>query len=426
MVTSEKQVLTYIDQHQSDLFTLLGRLIQFDTQNLMTHGREKECQYYLADLYRAIGLATDIYSPDDIPYIKEHPAYLPGRGLEDRPNVTGILYGKDRQSQVMIAAHTDTMPVGDPGKWTFNPFGGTIQDGFIYGLGAGDNKSGLAAGFFALKALQACGIKLDRTVLLTAYVDEEYGGGNGTLAACLKYPCQTYVNLDGGNYELWICALGGGGFEIEIKAISPTDTSSPTVDMLCRIKSEVEAMGRRRQTELHHNRLYAGSDMERSAFRLMQFSAGGLGSDLDSGRLSFVIYTVRTKEEIERELTDIIDGIRPVLAKNGYSIKGFKPITRFFHYMEMPENDPAAAIFAEAARDSAGNGEVRRCGACLSDLSLFLGYGSKSSFSFGILRDFSLPGGAHQPDEYVSCKQMIEYTQAIALFLIRYCGLANE
>jgi Acetylornithine deacetylase/Succinyl-diaminopimelate desuccinylase and related deacylases len=419
---TEKQVLDYLEGNKDELFTLLSKLLKFDSQNFITHGREKECQEYITDLYRKLGLETEMYSPDSIPGIKEHPGYLPGRGMEDRPDVTGIWYGEDREERVMLAAHTDTMPVGDPAKWTVDPFGGEIKDGYIYGLGAGDNKFGIAGSYFVIKALKECGIKLKNTVLLTAYSDEEYGGGNGALASCLKYPCRTYVNLDGGNYDMWVSALGGGGFDIDVQSIKPTDTASPIVNALYMIKSEVEAMGGLRREEMHNNRLYTGSDMERSAFRLMQFSCGSFGSNLDSGKLVFVIYTDKPKEKIYKELDSIMQKVKPVLEKAGLTTEGFKPTTRFFNYVETDMTDPAVDIMTKAAEETAGK-PVKQCGACLSDLSIFLTYGSKTSFNFGIIRDFSLKGGAHQPDEYVECKQFLEHTKALALFLIRYCGV---
>jgi Acetylornithine deacetylase/Succinyl-diaminopimelate desuccinylase and related deacylases len=420
----EKLATGYVETHREDMFSLLSKLVQFDTQNLVTYGREKECQNYIAGLYRDMGLETDVYSPDSIPGIKEHPGYLAGRGMEDRPNVTGICYGYNISDRVMIAAHTDTMPVGDPAKWTVDPFGGIVRDGRIYGLGVGDNKFGIAGGYFALKALKECGIKLKKTVLLTAYTDEEYGGGDGALGACLKYPCGTYVNLDGGKYEMWVSALGGGGFEIEVKTDYTSITSTPIVNTLIGIKSEVEAMGSRRHEELHKNRLYTGSDMERSAYRLVQFSSGNFGSNLDSGKLSFVIYTDKPRERIHAELDEIMKKIKPGLNQARLSTQGFKPTTRFFDYVEADPKDLAVEIMTKAAEDASGR-KVRQCGACLSDLSVFLSYGSRSSFNFGIFRDFSQDGGAHQPDEFIECKQFLEHTKALVLFLIRFCGTVD-
>lgn len=423
MHPAEKQVIEAIAQHQAELFDLLSGLICFDTQNFITHGREKACQEQIAGLYREIGLETMLYSPDSIAGIQEHPGYLPGRGMEDRPNVTGVCYGQDNSARVMLAAHTDTMPVGDAQQWLVDPFGGVIKDGRIYGLGAGDNKSGIAAGYFALKMLRQCGVKLKKTVLLTAYADEEYGGGDGSLAACLQYPCETYVNLDGGNYEVWVAALGGGGFELEVKADFSTDSASPAVNALYLAKNEIEAMGSRRRAELHKNRLYKDTAEEKSAFRLMDFSCGSFGSNLNSGKLTFVIYTDQSKTAIQNELAELAAQINLRLRDLGFSTTGFKPVTRFFDYVETSDQS-MARILTEAAGDVIGS-PVRQGGACLSDLSIFLTYGSRSSVSFGIFNDFSQPGGAHQPNEYVTCSRLLAYAQAIALFLLRYCGIAE-
>lgn len=423
MIKLEKRVLEYMSEHSDDLFSLLSDLVKFDTQNFITHGLEKKCQLYIADLYRNLGLETDVYTTDSIPGIKEHPGYLPGRGMEDRPNVTGIYYGTHPQSRIMIAAHTDTMPVGSMAGWTVDPFGGVIRDGRIYGLGVSDDKFGIAESYFALKAIKECGIRLKKSVLLTAYADEEYGGGDGALGACVKYPCESYVNLDGISNETWIAALGGGGFEIEVKAEFSTDTLSPIINAMYYIKSELEAMGMRRREELYSNPLYTESDTERSAFRLVEFSAGNFGCNLDSGKLIFIIHTDKPKEKIDRELDEITRKINHVLHKNRLSTTGFKPTTRFFDYLKTRENDPAVEALVNAAAETCGK-EIKQCGAALSDLSIFLKYGSPSSFNCGIKPDHTRKTGRYQSDEYVECVDLLTHAHALALFMIRYCGVA--
>ncbi|MBP3927854.1 MAG: nucleotide exchange factor GrpE, partial [Clostridium sp.] len=99
-----------------------------------------------------------------------------------------------------------------------------IVDNFERGLAAipeGEEKSAFAEGMDkiykqVLKMLDDMGVKLKKSVALTSYCDEEFGGGNGALAACLAYPCETYVNLDGGNYEMWATALGGGCYQLKL------------------------------------------------------------------------------------------------------------------------------------------------------------------------------------------------------------------
>ena len=75
----------------------------------------------------------------------------------------------------------------------------------------------------------------------------------------------------------------------------------------------------------------------------------------------------------------------------------------------------------QAAEEVSGR-PVGISGACLSDLSVFLKYGSSVSLNFGLVRDFKLYGGAHQFDEFVEQKELREHCKALALFLLRWCG----
>ena len=56
-------------------------------------------------------------------------------------------------------------------------------------------------------------------------------------------------------------------------------------------------------------------------------------------------------------------------------------------------------------------------GACLSDLSVILHYGSPEAISFGIGRDFDAVGGAHQPNEFIECEALLEFTKILAGYL---------
>ena len=44
-----------------------------------------------------------------------------------------------------FAGHTDVVPTGDPAQWRCDPFSGALEDGVIWGRGATDMKSGVAA-----------------------------------------------------------------------------------------------------------------------------------------------------------------------------------------------------------------------------------------------------------------------------------------
>ena len=62
------------------------------------------------------------------------------------PDVQNLYARIGREAPCLVfAGHTDVVPPGDESRWTHAPFGGEIQDGVLYGRGATDMKSGVAA-----------------------------------------------------------------------------------------------------------------------------------------------------------------------------------------------------------------------------------------------------------------------------------------
>ncbi len=77
--------------------------------------------------------------------------------------------------------HTDVVPVGDVAAWTHDPFGAEIADGFLWGRGATDMKSGVAA--FAAAAIDFVrATPPDGAIILTITGDEEGHAADGTVA----------------------------------------------------------------------------------------------------------------------------------------------------------------------------------------------------------------------------------------------------
>ena len=77
--------------------------------------------------------------------------------------------------------HTDVVPVGDAAAWTVDPFGAEVKDGWMYGRGATDMKSGVAA--FAAAAVDFVRqTPPDGAVILAITGDEEGEAEHGTVA----------------------------------------------------------------------------------------------------------------------------------------------------------------------------------------------------------------------------------------------------
>ncbi len=80
---------------------------------------------------------------------------------------------------LLFAGHTDVVPPGDEAQWKHQPFAADIDDGVIYGRGAADMKSGIAAFIAAVSATVADGAN-NGTISLAITNDEEADAVNGT------------------------------------------------------------------------------------------------------------------------------------------------------------------------------------------------------------------------------------------------------
>ena len=147
----ENHLLELVDTEGAIAF--LQRLVQSDAQT--PPGNEMQTALIIRKKLDEIGLMTEVQEVE------------PGRF-----NVIGLLAGESEE-QLLFNGHMDTVKTGDPNTWTKPPLGGLIENGRLYGRGACDMKSGLAAMIFAIEALVKCGITPHKSILFTAVIDEE-------------------------------------------------------------------------------------------------------------------------------------------------------------------------------------------------------------------------------------------------------------
>ncbi len=97
------------------------------------------------------------------------------------PNLYARWGAKGANKSFGFNGHTDVVPVGDEDAWTVDPFGAEIRDGIMYGRGATDMKSGVAA--FAAAAVDFVqDTPPDGAVILAITGDEEGPSTDGTIA----------------------------------------------------------------------------------------------------------------------------------------------------------------------------------------------------------------------------------------------------
>ena len=114
----KEKLLQYIEEHKDELFTTLLEMIGIDTQNDGKSGSETPLAQYMQRRYEALGVPAEVYSPDDVPGILQHPDYLAGRNLQGRCNVSATLHGSAPLSPRMPASGRRTslqaLPAANP------------------------------------------------------------------------------------------------------------------------------------------------------------------------------------------------------------------------------------------------------------------------------------------------------------------------
>lgn len=115
-----------------------------------------------------------------------YPTFHAAATKETIPGGFSLLYtweGSDPSlDPLLLMAHQDVVPVniGTEGDWDAPPFSGAIQDGYVYGRGAIDDKGSMVGLFEALDGLAKDGFAPKRTVLLMLGHDEEVSGSGAS------------------------------------------------------------------------------------------------------------------------------------------------------------------------------------------------------------------------------------------------------
>jgi acetylornithine deacetylase/succinyl-diaminopimelate desuccinylase-like protein len=167
---------------------LLRALIRFNTVN--PPGNELPASEHLAQHLSEAGFACELLGAE------------PGR-----PNLVARLAAEgaaaDEGPTLCYLGHVDTV-LADPGEWTHDPWSGDLADGYIWGRGALDMKSQVAAEAAAAATLARSGWRpAAGELLMVAVADEETGGSLGAHWLCSEHAdkvrCDLLINEGGGS-----------------------------------------------------------------------------------------------------------------------------------------------------------------------------------------------------------------------------------
>src|SRR5215831_776610 len=148
----------------------LADLIKINTSN--PPGNEQLAATYLVALLQKEGVKAETLDVG------------PGRSAVVARLRSSVL--PDPSKALLLVAHMDVVPV-DKNRWSVDPFGGMVKDGYLYGRGAVDDKGMLAANLAAFIALKRANAHLSRDVIFLATADEEGGGDSSIRTLISKY-----------------------------------------------------------------------------------------------------------------------------------------------------------------------------------------------------------------------------------------------
>ncbi|MBY8986714.1 MAG: M20/M25/M40 family metallo-hydrolase [Candidatus Lokiarchaeota archaeon] len=149
MVPEEKTVIENIESMRDEIVEFLQDLVKMPSE--VPPGKYKEISKFIESKMLEVGINTQ----------------------RKKNNVLGEI-GNELGPSLIFYAHLDTDAAHN--GWTKDPYGGEIVDNKIYGRGACDDKSCIAAEIFAVKALLNSGFDFKGKLILTATINEEIGG----------------------------------------------------------------------------------------------------------------------------------------------------------------------------------------------------------------------------------------------------------
>jgi succinyl-diaminopimelate desuccinylase len=373
------------------------------------------CERY----YRNAGYDVQRIVADDHPdHTADHP----------RINLLARMNGTNSNSPcVHFNGHLDVVPVGE--GWTRDPFGGEIVGDRLYGRGTTDMKAGIAASLYGIEAIRRAGIRLPGAVEQSATVDEESGGFAGVAYLAehghLNPERQQHVIITEPHGPDRIC-LGHRGvwwFDVVVhghiahgsmpfNGINAVDRMTELISVVNsrlrpRLAGRMTAMpvapGGARYPTLNINSIFAGQPIEQRQTPCVP----------DRCTVIFDRRFLPEEDlaEVKREFTDL-------LAETGvpHEIRERMTVMPSF----TPQDSPVSAAVAGAIREVCGKPAEYMASPGTYDQKHFVRIAKINdciSYGPGVL------DMAHQPDEYVSLKDMETSATVMALATLRLMGL---
>ena len=403
---------------RSSLKRLLQELVRTSSVAVLAGGDETRAQRVLQRFFREQGIKADLYDTEFIleSDFKQVRRYKPYAG---RKNLSVRLEGSGRGKSLLLNGHIDTVPSGK-GEWSRSPWSGEFRKGRVHGLGSFDMKGGLVANAAVVCALYRAGIRTGGDVLFESVVDEEWGGGGGTIAARQRgSTADACVIPEGTQLEIYRATRGGFVVDLIVDAGDPTayfskaEVVSPALP-LGRLLGWVEGCGKKR-AKVRNRRAYA-SFPDPAPVQVLAVESNRLDADVPlsvpSRATVRVYWQFLPEEDVDAVIADLKTQLEKFCAADSFFAKypvEWRPLIGGPLYgTELPADHPWLHCMEESAASVLRREVVITAAPYPCDAGL-------------IQKDFGIPtllfgpcgAGAHNPDEYVEFDSVLQTAEVL-------------
>ena len=422
MNKKEQKVLEIVNGLEEDILDFTSSLVSEPS----TLGNEGGAINVLDHKLQELGFQTtrlDLETKE----LRTHPGFAPVPwSLEGKQNVIATLSpAQEGGKSAIFNGHLDVVSAGNHDYWSHDPFEPYRKDGWLYGRGAGDMKSGVAAMTYAAHAISKAGFSLKAPVTIEGVVEEECSGNGATACLAAGYDADAVLIPEPFGPTILTSQLGVLWFKVCLKGrpthvlqalsgVNAIEKCYPLIDALRGLETELNTSGVPEQYDNHTHPInlnigiIEGGDWPSTVPAEATFHA----------RLSY--FPGVPYREICRRIDDTVS----TAAQKDLWLKENPPQVEYYGFRSdghnIDRNLPALHTLDNCHKSLTGERAGTYIATCTTDLRAFYHYGKNQPTCFGPVAE-----NIHGIDERVNIDSIMHVARTYALFLTRWCLLAE-